>query len=380
MATCHGQRTELIRPFKLLAALILFICFLSISGCTSPPPQPRYVWPIPPQTPRVEYLSTISRSEDLVAKNSPIKKALLGKQKPLFQTPFDVIVRKDGALLVSDTRSGIVWKLSTTGKASALPNNGTKLGAPLGIDYDSDGNIYVAEATRRRVVVLSPEGVVIRTIGDGVFEANPAFIAIDRQRNLLYASEPRRHHIHVFTCTGKHLGTRGNPGVQPGQLAAPQGVAVNSHGELIVADMLNARLSVFAPDGTFARLIPFNGWGPYTFDAPKGITVTDDGWIWATDQRAGALVGFNNLEKPTVVVTAGHMSSHPMAFAAPSGLTITDDGAIWVTDILLQRLSHWQVLTPEYLKTHPISPATLEQLRQKAQLINQESKEEHTLQ
>ncbi|WP_172399764.1 6-bladed beta-propeller [Geothermobacter hydrogeniphilus] len=357
----HGNCRETCLP-AIIASLIVFLLLSVLTGCSPPKNKPRYIWPVPPEQARVEYLQTIYRPEDLQLQPDSLSKALLGRQEPLFQTPFDLLTDRRGRLVVSDSRAGLLWVLTRRGKVTSLPANGKRLHLPLGIAEDSDGRLYVAEGTEKRITVLNPAGEIERRIGEDIFSGNPSFLAIARHRKLLYASDTRNHQVLVFTCGGEYLRTIGTPGTGPGELAAPQGLAVNNKGELLVADMLNSRLSVFGPDGGFRRTIPFTGWEAYYFNSPKGITIGSDGTLWITDQRVGALVAYSREEKPEMVIGAGHMSAHPMAFVAPSGVSVTSNGSLWIADILMRRLSHWQQLTPSYLAVHPFDEATRRRL------------------
>lgn len=55
----------------------------------------------------------------------------------------------------------------------------------------------------------------------------------------------------VFTNDGQFKARFGVRGRSPGQLQRPTGVAVDTNGDIIVADYDNRWISIFSPDGKF---------------------------------------------------------------------------------------------------------------------------------
>ncbi len=79
----------------------------------------------------------------------------------------------------------------------------------------------------------------------------------------------------------------------PGDFAKPTGVAVDSEGNLYVADMLNARIEIFDADGNFIRTFGKRGDGPGYFAMPKGVAIDCDGHIWVADAMQNRLQVFS---------------------------------------------------------------------------------------
>jgi sugar lactone lactonase YvrE len=92
-----------------------------------------------------------------------------------------------------------------SGAGSPVPD--AQLRRPEGIALDRDGNVWVADYGRDRVVKLSPDGRLLQTIG--------------------------------------------SRGSAAGEFVGPKGIAVDpSTGRLYIADTGNARIQRLAPDGT----------------------------------------------------------------------------------------------------------------------------------
>ena len=89
-----------------------------------------------------------------------------GSGKGEFDSPLGICFDGDGNILVADTGNGRIEKFSPTGSfLSVIASKGSghgQLGEPNGIAVDRSGNIYVAEvASNHRVQKLAPDGTFI---------------------------------------------------------------------------------------------------------------------------------------------------------------------------------------------------------------------------
>ena len=80
----------------------------------------------------------------------------------------------------------------------------------------------------------------------------------------------------LFCCTG-------GQGSAEGHLMRPQGLAVDSMGNIVVADTRNHRIVVFHPNGHFLAQYGSHGQGPGEFDRPTAVTVLPDGKFAVVD-------------------------------------------------------------------------------------------------
>lgn len=73
----------------------------------------------------------------------------------------------------------------------------------------------------------------------------------------LYLLDRQAGSITVVDSTGALLRTFGRKGNGPGELASPMGMAVFPDGGVVISDLGNRGFVIFAGDGTFQRLVPF---------------------------------------------------------------------------------------------------------------------------
>lgn len=83
-------------------------------------------------------------------------------------------------------------------------------------------------------------------------------VAFDGAGNL-HILDAQAMQVTVVDPSGTRLRTLGRPGGGPGEFGAPLGMAVFPDGRVVVSDIGNRGLVVFRGDGSFDRVVPFEG-------------------------------------------------------------------------------------------------------------------------
>lgn len=83
------------------------------------------------------------------------------------------------------------------------------------------------------------------------------------------------------------------PGVEPGQLSRPRGMATDAKGNLYVADSGNSRIQKFDPDGKFLIEFGKNGPDETNLKDPNGVVVDADGNVYVVDAGIHRMMKFN---------------------------------------------------------------------------------------
>ena len=117
--------------------------------------------------------------------------------------------------------------------------------------------------------------------GDGEFDA-PNGIAFDLDGNMLVV-DSKNHRVQRYTPDGDYLGGFGSHGSSPGQFDLPWGIHVDELGDLYVSDWGNNRLQIFSSDGEVKQVIGEAGSGLGQFNRPTGVAVDAHGDIYVAD-------------------------------------------------------------------------------------------------
>ena len=239
-----------------------------------------------------------------------------------FNTPLALAVDGSGNVYVADSYNQLVRKVTaggvvttvagTAGQVGATDGTGTAalFGYPEGIVVDGSGNLFVADTSNATIRKITPAGVVTTFAGapavagsaDGTGTAasfsNPNGLTIDGSGNL-YVADTGNHTIRKVTSAAAVttlVGTAGLTGETDGvggfaRFTSPIGVAVDSSGNVIVADIGNNLIRKVTPSGTVTTLAGSIGNQGFAngsvvtarFNSPGGIAVDHQGVVYVAD-------------------------------------------------------------------------------------------------
>jgi len=345
--------------FQLRIGVLLLTLFLG--ACSSKPPHPRWLWPTPPEQPRLEFIRTFASDSDLLPsrKDRIVAKSNHRPSNYELYFPFGLSGRNQ-QVLVADQDKRAIWQFDlVSGQVRPLAD-GELLQEPRDLYQSESGSIFVVDG--ERVLRLATDARPQILVAKGRL-TNPAYLTVDEKRQRLYVSDSKQQRVEVFDLEGQPLFGFGAPGNGPGQFHAPQGVAVDNRGRIFVADYFNARIQVFDEQGHYLRQFGRRGSGPADFEGPKDLAFDSEGRLYIVDSRKNALLTYTAEGQLLLVTGGGSGSAHPMGFRAPAAIDIDADDRIYISDRLNQRISIWQYLTPTYLKQHPLTQADLEQVQ-----------------
>lgn len=181
---------------------------------------------------------------------------------PAFRSPDGIVADSSGNLYVADTNNYCIRKILPNGCTSTLKS---LPGKPVSLAIDNLGKIYVVYGDNRRdlVDVLDPATNYTVSSLPGNFN-KPGGIAV--KGNYLYVSDTWNHRImraSLSTLTWELVAGTGSLGSTDGTGSAagfqyPQGIAVDSSGNMYVADSFSCRIRKITPTGVVTTLAGSN--------------------------------------------------------------------------------------------------------------------------
>lgn len=341
----------MIRRFAHLFPLITSALFLV--ACAQTPtdtaPMPELVFPLPPDEPRFVFERFIVGSADLKIddRESRLRRLLTGEQTTGvgFAKPFDVIVCQ-GMVSVSDTVQRSVFQFDAAAHQfrEVGRNDPGALRKPMGLATDNDCNLYVADATARRVSVYDREGRFLRNIGNAGHFERLSHVAVSPDGTRLYAVDTGgvrsdSHRVQVFdTASGDLLFNFGGRGDALGKLNLPRDIDIGADGLVRVVDGGNFRVQVFNLDGEPIREFGSIGRRSGQFARPKGIGIDADGNTYVSDASHGNFQIFD--EQGQLLLFIGERSEQPVraGYMLPAGIDVDEDGRVYMVDQYFRRV------------------------------------------
>ena len=329
--------------FSTCVGIAITVLMIGCGGAKETSKEIRMVWPEPPDTPRVSYVSTYRGENDFSAGIGGVVSALAGKSAIVkLSRPFDVCIADEGKFYVTDAMNGVILFDTKNKEAKPLGEKSVvDLKDPRGIAY-AHGKIYVGLAGSGKIAVLDGEGQFVRTIGkDGSFP-NPVDVVADTARDRIYIVDNKLHQVLVYSEGGDSLFVIGQRGAGEGEFNVPLSAAVDTAGNLYVVDSFNFRIEVFDSSGKYVRSFGKQGDAYGTFARPKGISLDSFGNVYVVDGLHNNFQIFNNAGEMLMFV--GRYSPGNDGFENPVSIAIDRNNTIYVTDNLNARVQVFQLL------------------------------------
>ena len=237
-----------------------------------------------------------------------------------------------------------------------------QLDLPLGLALDSSSNLYIVDSVNQRIRKIS--GGTITTVagngtggysGDGKAATSaellyPSAVALDSSGNL-YIADTSNHVIRMVTTGGTISTIAGdNTGGYAGdgglavnaELAFPTGVAVDASGNIYIADSGNNLIREVS--GGNINTIVGGGVGGLFLNDPETVLVDSSGNLYISDQSGYRVLKFAN-GNLTVLAGNGNIGfsgdNGPAIDAEldePSGIALDSHGYLYICDTINSRI------------------------------------------
>jgi DNA-binding beta-propeller fold protein YncE len=313
-------------------------------------PYAAYVWPPPPDEPRIKLEAVFSGRADVEARSKFKRRLLrLSGDEPYGRLvkPFDVAFDPQGRIVVTDWASGALFRFDLENRRMDVfgTRGAMRLRRPMGLTVASDGIAYVADGAQAKVLAFDAHGKPVGAYGHQGDLLNPTNVAISPDGSQLFVADSKAHAIVVFDLdSGDAVRSFGRRGSGQGAFNYPTSLAFGPEGELFVVDQLNTRVQVFDADGAYVDEFGNLGTGFGNFVRPKNIAVDEVGLIYVTDNA------FNNVQlfdtDFTLLTFVGEGGRGPGRFHGASGIAVQGD-RFAVVEQLGARVQVFRFLVPK---------------------------------
>lgn len=335
-----------------LSGLVFILLF--IVGCSSTQNigasfEP-IVYPPPPDEARFIFEQTLMNSTQVSSstKEMRMRQMLTGEtmRGTSMSKPFDVSVCQ-GRVFVSDSVQRIVHVFDyPQHRYFAI---GTKepgiLVKPLGVVTDGNCNLFVADATQKRVVMYNHDGEFITAFGGKKWFSRLTHVAVNADGTRLFATDTGAssgslgHKIKVFDIgSGEHLYDIGSRGHAEGLLNLPRDLTIGPQGNVYVVDGGNFRVQEFTAEGDFVRAFGEIGTRMGQFSRPKGISLDPQGNLYVSDATFGNFQIFNPEGRLLLFVGTRANDAGPGKFLLPAGIDVDEDGRVYFIGQFFRKL------------------------------------------
>ena len=209
--------------------------------------------------------------------------------------PWNVVVLANGNIVVSDPGAPDVKIFNHEGVYIKSFDYANNLQEPYGLALSRRGEVLVADKGANCIYVYSADGFLadcVRPSGGATVQW-PQYIAVDARDNIV-VSDYVGHAVVCVTRQGQRVFTYGGPqaGVGDGQLMCPEGVCIDSYGNILVADSANERVQLLSSDGRFQKVLVGSGHG---LETPEAVCLDNEEYLLVTDGRSGEVKTYNYL-------------------------------------------------------------------------------------
>jgi DNA-binding beta-propeller fold protein YncE len=255
------------------------------------------------------------------AANETLELKLEATSDAALGNPHDLKLSPDGKyLFVSDVQNNRIAILDPETLALLGEFGSDHQAGTHDVDFDKDGNVYVADTHNNRVTIYRLKGLQATLTGelsDGI--RGPEGVAVHPNGNVYVAG----------AWSGNLVAYRdGKIIAQLNGLSSPHDVSVTEQGDLWLSDAGNNRMLRLSPE---LKILQELSGSPFNFNGVRYQSVREDGSLIAADKNSHQVKAISADGKLLAVFGSGEPGKWPAGFKTPEGVE-TRGQRVWISD------------------------------------------------
>lgn len=343
----------MIRRFTSAILIIALQCV--VVGCASTTPVSPFessgaIWPAPPETARIAFVTEFTGSSDLGIRKSAWARLVsmaFGGSEDRMSRPMAVATTLDGNLVyVADPDAHCVHRYDLErGRYKCLAAADESVVSPIGLAVTNAGHLYVSDSQHGRLLQMAEGGKELAQFNVDVALQQPTGLFWDGKAERLLVTDTMQQRVMAVDAQGQHLATLGERGNREGQFNFPTYLWIDGAGELLVTDSLNFRMQRFDSERNFLHMFGKNGDQPGDLARPKGVAVDTFGHVYVIDALFHAVQVFDRDGR--WLLSVGRQGQGPGEFWLPNGIFVTADNTIFIADSYNKRVQVFRYVGTE---------------------------------
>ena len=267
--------------FILLIFCILCACNRQVAK--APTPDSLVIFPPPPDTTRIQFLTHFSSSADLEGKKGGFHRFLFGDEAPLaIIKPYGVSVHNEKVYICDTGLGGLeIMDLATGDFKYFIPTDRGQLKLPINCCVDQHGYLFVADANRGQIVVFDSDLNYVHAFGESE-GFRPTDVEV--HQDLIWVANVEDHAVYVYSADDYKLLER-MPDLssdEDGFIRQSTNISI-SNNRLYVSDFGDFNVKNYSMEGEYMGVVGGHGNGPGSFTRPKGIDLDREENLFVVD-------------------------------------------------------------------------------------------------
>ena len=188
--------------FVLTGIMLSFSCTRQI--VQAPSADVIVIFPLPPDEPRIQFLTSINTSGDVSGRQSGFNRFLFGEapEKPIIK-PYGIFIR-NGKIYIADSGAGGMEIIDLVNNTFDyfIPTGMGQLQLPINCYVDENDKLYVADSKRHQIVIFDEEGKYLDAFG-GKENFKPTAVSV--YKGNIYLANLEAQKIQVYDTTNFEL-------------------------------------------------------------------------------------------------------------------------------------------------------------------------------